>query len=96
MFNLLPLRYLVAVAAVCVALAGCNQTQITDINTAVAVGCPVLSAIQSSSLKLNAAQTVAVRTLALLCPPNPPPTAATVVLSDVIQAYQTLAPLVGK
>ena len=87
---------LAAALALAGALSACNQTQITNINTAVAVGCPVLSAIQSSGLRLNTAQTAAVRTLALLCPPNPPPSAANVVLADVIAAYQTLAPLVGK
>lgn len=93
---MLKLTSIFAALALAGALSACNQTQITNIQTAAAVGCPVLSAIQTSGLRLNAAQSAAVRTLALLCPPNPPPTAATVVLSDVIQAYQTLAPLVGK
>jgi hypothetical protein len=85
-----------AALAVAAMLSACNQTQISNVNTAIAVGCPVLASIQSSGLKLNKAQAAAANTLALLCPPNPAPTAAGVVLSDVIAAYQTLAPLVGK
>ena len=80
------------------ALSGCqtpnSATTISDIQTALAVGCPVVSAIQSSALKLTTAQRAALNTLALACPPNPPPTAAGVVLADLISAYTILAPLV--
>ena len=80
------------------ALSGCqapnSATTISDISTALAVGCPVVASIQSSGLKLTNAQRAALNTLALACPPNAPPTAAGVLLSDLIQAYVILAPLV--
>ena len=80
------------------ALSGCQapstSATIQDINTALTVGCPVVASIQSSGLKLTNAQAAALNTLALVCPPNAPPTAAGVVLSDIIQAYGILAPLV--
>ena len=80
------------------ALAGCqapnSAATIQDIGTALAVGCPVVASIQASTVKLNATQRAALNTLALACPPNAPPTAAGVLLSDLIQAYVILAPLV--
>jgi hypothetical protein len=90
----------IAALALALALAGCNApnsaTTISDINTALAVGCPVVTAVQSSGLRLTNAQRAALNTLALACPPNPPPTAAGVVLVDLVQAYGILAPLVQK
>ena len=82
------------------ALAGCNApnsaSTISDISTALAVGCPVVAAVQSSALRLTTVQRAALATLALACPPHAPPTAAGVVLSDLVQAYVILAPLVSK
>ena len=82
------------------ALAGCNAPNsaatISDINTALAVGCPVVTAVQSSALKLTNVQRAALNTLALACPPNPKPTAAGVLLVDLVQAYSILAPLAQK
>ena len=95
-----PLAPVFAALAVCGALSACqapnSASTISDIQTAIAVGCPVVATIQSSAIKLTTAQRTALNTLALVCPPNPAPTAATVVLADVIQAYATLAPLVSK
>ena len=82
------------------ALSACqapnSATTISDINTALAVGCPIVASLQSGAIKLNNIQKSALATLALACPPNPPPTAAGVVLSDLIGAYTILAPLVQK
>ena len=82
------------------ALSACqapnSAATISDINTALAVGCPVVAAVQSSTLKLTNVQRAALNTLALACPPNPPPTAAGTLLVDLVQAYSILAPLVQK
>ena len=70
-----------------------NPAATADIQSALAVGCPIVAAIQGSSLKLNAYQQSALTTLALVCPPNPPPTTEMVAIADVIAAYTTLQPL---
>jgi hypothetical protein len=81
-------------------LAGCNSnatisTAVTsDIQAALNVGCPILAAVQASSLKLSNAQHAAATTLALACPPNPPPTSAVVAAIDLVNAYTILQPLI--
>jgi outer membrane lipoprotein SlyB len=89
-----------AVALVCLLLPGCaangalSANAASDVQTALGVGCPVVTVIQSSNLKLNAYQKSALSTLALACPPNPTPTSAAVVVADLIAAYATLQPLI--
>ena len=70
-----------------------NPAATADIQTALAIGCPIVTAIQGSSLKLNAYQKSALTTLALVCPPNPAPTTEFVAITDVIAAYTILQPL---
>ena len=83
------------------ALVGCNANgqlnpQATaDLNTALAQACPILNLVQGSNLKLNKFQANGLATLALACPPNPPPTSALVATTDIIAAYELLAPLVN-
>lgn len=71
-----------------------QSTVVQDVQTALAIGCPILGAVQNGGFKLNAVQTKALQTLALVCPPNPPPTSTAVVVADIVQAYTLLAPLV--
>ena len=91
-----------AVALVCLALSGCTSTGAltaaasTDIESALAVACPVLDVVQSSGLSLNVYQKSALTTLALACPPNPAPTSAVVAAADIVSAYTTLQPLLNK
>ncbi len=86
-------------AAAGLALSGCNanltlnSTATTEMRDALAVGCPVLAAVKSLNLSLDTYQQAAVNTLALVCPPNPPPTSALVAVEDIIAAYATLQPL---
>ncbi len=93
---------LAALAICALGLQGCATTgavsaaSATNIQTALGVGCPVLNVIQGSNLTLNANQKAALSTLALACPPNPPPTTAVVAVTDLIEAYAILAPLVKK
>jgi ABC-type amino acid transport substrate-binding protein len=68
-----------AAALACFALAGCaangtlNPSADTAIQNALAVGCPIVATVQASSLPLTSYEKSAVSTLALVCPPNPPP-----------------------
>ena len=93
---------LAAAALACVALVGCagsgaiSPTATADLQKALAAGCPVLAAIQKSGLPLNKYQTAAINTLALACPPNPPPTSAIAAVEDIVAAYATLAPLLKR
>ncbi len=88
-----------AVALGCLSLAACtstgmlNPTASSDLQSALAVACPVLNVVQSSNIALNAYQKSALTTLALACPPNPPPTSAIVAASDIVSAYTILQPL---
>jgi len=90
-----------ALTLACAALAGCTSTgSVTpavsaDIVNALAIGCPIAAAIQISGLPLNAAEKAALATLALACPPNPPPTSAAVAATDIIAAYVALEPLLA-
>ena len=83
-------------------LAGCtpsgslNPSAEADIQNALAVGCPIVAAVQASSLPLNSYEKSAVATLALVCPPNPPPTSAVIAAEDIISAYMTPEPLLNK
>jgi hypothetical protein len=88
-----------AIAFALVSLAGCNVAggigaAVTDVQSALAVGCPILNAVQASKPTLNANQNAAMATLALACPPNPPPTSAVVAVADLISAYTILQPLI--
>ena len=88
-----------AIALACMTLLGCatnsalTPTATADIQQALAVGCPIVGSIQSSSLPLNKYQKAALNTLALVCPPNLPPTSAFIAVEDIIAAYTTLQPL---
>ncbi|MFZ1109876.1 MAG: hypothetical protein WAN43_16195 [Rhodomicrobium sp.] len=92
----------IAGALALASLAGCatngalTPTAATDITTALAIGCPILSSVQGSGLKLNASAKAAAATLALACPPNLPPTSAVVAAADLVSAYTILAPLIKK
>lgn len=79
-------------------LAGCNTSPqvATDIAAALNYGCPVLSAIQAQGIKPNNAQTAALQSLALACPPNPAPTNAAVAATDLVAAATILLPLLPK
>ena len=89
-----------AAALACFALAGCaangalNPSADAAIQNALSVGCPILAAVQASSLPLNSVERSAVRTLALVCPPNPPPTSAVIAAEDIISAYLILGPVI--
>ena len=89
-----------ALALASIPLAGCNVgsglnvNAVADIQTALAVGCPIFSVVQSTNPKLNAYQKSAAATLALACPPNPAPTSAIVAVADLISAYTILQPLI--
>lgn len=91
---------IVAAMAGALALSACDKPNsaatISDFDTALALGCPVVASIQAGGKTLSALQRAALATLAIVCPPNPPPTAAGVVLSDIVRAYGVLAPLVVK
>jgi len=89
------------VALACVTLMGCaanvtlNPTATADLQHALATGCPILAGLQSSRLPFDKYQESALNTLALVCPPNPPPTSALVAVADIIAAYTTLQPLLN-
>jgi len=86
--------------ASCVALAACTPTGTLDstatanLQNALAVACPIIGAVQSAGLPLNAAQSAALKTVTLACPPNPPPTSALLAVEDVLSAYAILQPLI--
>jgi hypothetical protein len=90
-----------AVALACMTLIGCaangalNPAATNDLQQALTAGCPILGALQSSGLPLNKYQKSALATLALACPPNPPPTSAIIAAADIIAAYTTLQPLLN-
>ena len=87
-------------ALVCASLVGCtstgalNPTATTDIQTALSVGCPILATVNALAITPNKTQIAALKTLALACPPNLPPTSAIVAVTDVIAAYELLQPLI--
>ena len=95
------MKKIIIAALAASALVGCNANgqlnpQATaDLNTALAQACPILNLVQGSNLKLNKFQANGLATLALACPPNPPPTSALVATTDIIAAYELLAPLVN-
>ena len=78
----------------CAANGAPNVAAPTGLQSALAIGCPIVSAIQQSKTSLNNIQTSALSVLALICPPYAPPTATTVAISDVINAYGILRPLI--
>ena len=79
--------------ASCSATGSLNVSASTDITNALAIGCPIVSAIQASNIALNSVQRSALGTLALACPPNPPPTSEAVAVADLVSAYTILQPL---
>ena len=98
------MRTLIVLAALsALPLAGCNQGQLSgqalaDLQAALAGACPIVASVQSAvsagTIKLNVGQSAALSTLALACPPNPPPTSGAVIAADIIQAYVVIKPLV--
>ncbi len=80
----------------CASGGGVGPQTAADIENVLSVACPAVSAIQSSRLSLNAYQKSAVQTLALACPPNPPPTNAIVAANDLVAAFSILQPLLSK
>jgi hypothetical protein len=86
-----------ALALACLSLAGCNSALVqTDIAAALNYGCPVVAAVQAQNPKLSNAQLAAEKSLALACPPNPPPTSIAVAASDLVGAASLLLPLLPK
>ena len=79
--------------ASCSASGQLNAGAASDLQSALAIGCPIVSTIKASAPNLNAYQQSALTTLALACPPNPPPSNAVIATSDIIAAATTLAPL---
>ena len=65
----------------------------SDINTALAVACPVVAALNGKTPSDSDSQ-AAYSLLASLCPPNAPPTNAVVAALDILNAYEVLKPLV--
>lgn len=89
---------LAGASALVLGVAACANGNLTpaatnDINSALAVGCPILASVASLAPPMNAKQKAAAATLALACPPNPAPTSAFVAVSDLVAAYTTLQPL---
>ena len=78
----------------CAANSSPSAATPTSVQGAIAIGCPIVTAIEQSTIALNRIQAAALGSLALVCPPNPPPNSATVVISDIVSAYQILRPLV--
>lgn len=95
-------KALLAIVAAALCLAGCttvgtlNATATANMNSALAVACPVLLVVESGGLPMNAIQKASLQTLALACPPNPPPTSAVVAAVDIMAAYSALKPLITK
>jgi len=100
---------LISVAVLAVALVGCNAQQAanlqitvqTDINTTIAVMCPVVAQVEAAqtagSLDApNANVKAALRALDAVCPPNPPPTTLVTATSSLIQAYVAIQPLLAQ
>ena len=89
-----------AAALACFALAGCaasgtlNPAAETAIQDALAVGCPSRRGDSGFEPVAQQYEKSAVTTLALVCPPNPPPTSAVIAAEDIISAYMILEPLI--
>jgi hypothetical protein len=66
----------------------------TSLQKALSIGCPVVATLQQSKASFSNAQLSALNALALVCPPNGAPTAATVAIADVLDAYAILRPLI--
>lgn len=78
----------------CAANSTPNGATPTSLQKALSIGCPVVAALQQSKASFSNAQLSALNALALVCPPNGAPTAATVAISDVLNAYAILRPLI--
>jgi hypothetical protein len=92
--NKIALTCMLALASM--SLAGCNQQLQSDVTSALAEGCPILAAVETSNPPLNKLELAAEATLANACPPNPAPTNAVVVVADIIAAYTALEPFIPK
>ncbi len=87
--------FALATLAGCAASVSLDPKATADVQQALGVGCPILAAVRASGPSLNAYQKAALNTLALACPPNPPPTSALVAIGDIVTAYATLEPLLN-
>jgi hypothetical protein len=88
------------VAALALCSAACTSTGAlapaaqSDITQALAIACPVESAVHAQVAAQNSADVTAADTLLVsLCPPNPAPTNAVVAALDILNAYEVLKPL---
>ncbi len=96
------IRFMTAVSVCCIgaSLVGCaasgspNAATPTGLQGALAIGCPIVSAVEQSKLPLNRYQASALSVLVLICPPKAAPTSTTVAITDAINAYQVLRPLI--
>ena len=74
-----------------------NSTTVqTDVNSALATACPIVGVIQANPPAMSAFQKQALAQLASACPPNPAPTNVVTAATDILAAYEALAPLVKK
>ena len=71
------------------------QTQ-TDANSTLATACPIVGVLQANPPAMSAFQKQALAQLASACPPNPAPTNVVTAATDILAAYEALAPLVKK
>lgn len=68
----------------------------TDVNSALATACPIIGVLQANPPAMSAFQKQALAQLASACPPNPAPTNVVTAATDILAAYEALAPLVHK
>ncbi len=68
----------------------------TGVNSALATACPIVGVIQANPPAMSAFQKQALAQLASACPPNPAPTNVVTAATDILAAYEALAPLVKK
>ena len=74
-----------------------NSTTVqTDVNSALATACPIVGVLQANPPAMSAFQKQALAQLAGACPPNPAPTNVVTAATDILAAYEALAPLVKK
>ena len=67
-----------------------------DVNSALATACPIVGVIQANPPAMSAFQKQALAQLAGACPPNAAPTNVVTAATDILAAYEALAPLVHK
>jgi hypothetical protein len=92
----------VGALALAAALSACANGQLTpvaqqDIQTALNVACPVITALQPSvAATFNGNVRTAYNAVLLACPPNPPPTSPVIIGIDILDAIQILQPYLKK